>query len=69
MNGGYVQFFAIKDKVSMSQVVTLADLPISPAELDEKERVFEQEGQWVEWVRYTREIVQGLEESVWEKSF
>ena len=45
----------------MSQVVTLADLPISPTELDEKERVFEQEAQWVEWVRYTREIVQGLE--------
>ena len=48
----------------MSQVVTLADLPISPLELDERERLFEQEGQWVEWVRFTREMVQTLDDRV-----
>jgi tetratricopeptide (TPR) repeat protein len=44
----------------MSQEISLADLPVSPIELDERERVFEAEGQWVEWVRFTREIVQSV---------
>ena len=46
----------------MSQEVNLSGLSVSPLELDEKERVFESEGQWVEWVRFTREISEGADE-------
>ena len=46
----------------MSQEVNLSGLSISPLELDERERVFEAEGQWVEWVHFTREISAGADE-------
>ena len=46
----------------MSQAITLADLPISPQELDERERQYERDGEWVAWVRFTREMTQNLEE-------
>ena len=55
----------------MSQEFNLTGLSITPSELDELERNFEESEAWDDWINYTRDIAQNQPEdqarAVWRR--